>query len=431
MPKEGFVRREPSVTPVATTRQSTTIFYGWVIVGCAFVILCVAYGIQFSFGVFMPAIEADTGWDRARLSLPYSLYVFVYSALGVVAGRWTDRWGPRAVITGGGCLLGLGIVLTSQVRALWQLYLFLGVIAACGMSAAYVPCNATVVRWFIRRRGLALSITSSGASFGNFVFPPLAAALIAAYGWRTAYQLLGVIATVAIALCATCIVRDPERMQLHPDGDAPDTAPSPKPSHQPPPPSEGWTLAEARRTSTFWLLNLIFTMTWLVVFFPMIHLVPFALDLGLPQLQAAMTVSVIGVAGFAGRLLMGPLSDRLGRKPALGLCLLLQALAFLGFILSTGLVSLYTAAAVFGFSYGGATTLFPAIVGDYFGRLAVGAIVGFIFSLAGSTAAFGPVLAGYLYHVTGHYDVAFALSAALNGAGLALLLFLRQPRRAK
>lgn len=430
MQKERFVRREPSVTPGAPTRQSN-IFYGWVIVGCAFVTLCVAYGIQFSFGVFMPAIEADTGWDRARLSLPYSLYVFVYSALGAVVGRWTDRWGPRAVITTGGCLLGLGIVLTSQVRALWHLYLFFGVIAACGMSAAYVPCNATVVRWFTRRRGLALSITSSGASFGNFVFPPLTAALIAAYGWRTAYQLLGLFGATVIALCAAFIVRDPEQMQLHPDGDEPDDAPAPELSQQPLLPVEEWTLAEARRTSTFWLLNLIFTMTWLVVFFPMIHLVPFALDLGLPQLQAALTVSAIGIAGFAGRLAMGPLSDHVGRKPTLGFCLLLQALAFLGFVLSTGVVSLYTAAAVFGFSYGGVTTLFPAIVGDYFGRLAVGAIVGFIFSLAGSTAAFGPVLAGYLYHATGHYDVAFALSAALNGGSVVCLLFLRQPHRAK
>ncbi|MEW6297569.1 MAG: MFS transporter, partial [Thermodesulfobacteriota bacterium] len=224
MKKEGLARGEPSVTSVPPIGRGK-IFYGWVIVGCAFIILCVAYGIQFSFGVFMPAIEAETGWDRARLSLPYSLYVFVYSALGVVAGRWTDRWGPRAVIIAGGCLLGLGIVLMSQVRALWQLYLFLGVIAASGMSAAYVPCNATVVRWFIRRRGFALSLTSSGASFGNFVFPPLAAALIAAYGWRTAYQLLGFLGAAVIGLCATFIVRDPEHMRLHPDGRKPDDVP--------------------------------------------------------------------------------------------------------------------------------------------------------------------------------------------------------------
>lgn len=404
------------------------LFYGWVIVGCTFVILCVAYGIQFTFGVFMPAISADTGWDRASLSVPYSLYVFIYSALGVVTGRLTDRWGPRVVIMGGGCLVGTGIMLMSQVSALWQIYLFLGLVAAAGMSAAFVPCNVTVVRWFTQRRGLALSITSSGASFGNFLFPPLTAALITAYGWRTTYLLLGMLGAAVISLGAAFVVRDPEKMGLHPDGQAP-AQPLHGTTVESAVVTAEWTLASAKRTSAFWLLNAIFTLTWLVVFMPLVHIVPFAVDLGISPIRAATTISVIGIAGFAGRLSMGSISDRLGRIPALGLCLLLQALSFVGFVLSTGLASLYPAAAVFGFSYGGATALFPAIVGDFYGRTAVGAIVGFIFALAGSPAAFGPLIAGYLHHATGHYNGAFLLSATLNVAGLLLLFFLKKPQR--
>ena len=160
---------------------------------------------------------------------------------------------------------------------------------------------------------------------------------------------------------------------------------------------------------------------------PMVHIVPFAVDLGISPVRAAMTISVIGIAGFAGRLLLGPISDHLGRISALGLCLLLQALAFVGFVFTTDLASLYPAAAVFGFSYGGATTLFPAIVGDFYGRTAVGAIVGFIFAVAGAPAAFGPLIAGYIYSVTGHYSAAFILSAGLNIAALLLLLLLKKP----
>ncbi|MGO9266771.1 MAG: MFS transporter [Candidatus Binataceae bacterium] len=402
------------------------LFYGWVVVACAFIVLFVAYGIQFSFGVFMHFISSDTGWDRASLSFPYSMYVFVYSALGIASGRLTDRLGPRIVLTIGGGLLASGIMLVSRVHALWQLYIALGVIAAAGMSAAYVPCNATVVRWFTVKRGLALSITSSGASFGMFVFPPLATALIAAYGWRGAYFILGLVAVVAIVTCATFIVRDPEEMGLQPDGysaeprlnqTAPDTSPL-----------EEWTLPAAKRTTAFWILTAIFALTWLVVFMPMVHIVPFAVDLGISEFRAAMTISVIGFAGFAGRLAIGPISDRLGRVPTLGLSLILQALAFLGFTFSTGLALLYPSAAVFGFSYGGVTALFPALVGDFFGRLAVGAIVGFIFAVAGSPAAFGPLIAGYLYDATKSYAVAFELSAALNLAALLLLFFLKRPR---
>jgi MFS family permease len=406
---------------------------GWsflrlVVVACAFTVLCIAYGVQFTFGVFMPAISADTGWDRGSLSLPYSLYVFVYSALGVVTGHFTDRWGPRIVLTVGGCLLGSGIILVSQVQTLWQLYLFLGLIAASGMSAAYVPCNATVVRWFTVKRGLALSMTSSGASFGMFIFPPLTTALIAAYGWRSSYIILGVLALVVISLCATFVVRDPEKMGLHPDGQPPSES-SASDAVQPLSPADDWTLASAKRTTAFWMLNVIFTLTWLVVFMPMVHIVPFAVDLGISQFRAAMTISVIGFAGFAGRLGIGAISDYLGRVPTLGLCLLLQALSFLGFTASTGLALLYPAAAVFGFSYGGGTALFPALIGDFFGRTAVGSIVGFIFALAGSPAAFGPLIAGYIYTVTDSYNAAFLLSAALNTAALLLLFLLKKPQR--
>ncbi len=415
-----------ALSPSVTVEAGERFFYGWVVVACAFFALCIAYGIQFTFGVFLPAISADTGWDRASLSLPYSLYVFVYSALGAVTGRCTDRWGPRIVLTIGACLLGSGILLTSQATALWQIYVTLGLIAASGMSAAYVPCNSTVVRWFTVKRGLALSITSSGASFGMFIFPPLATALISAYGWRTTYVILGACAIAAISLCATFTVRDPEKMGLLPDG-LPPQEPLPHGNFAPAGFVHEWTLAGAKRTWAFWLINIVFTLTWLVVFMPMVHIVPFAVDLGISQFRAAMTISVIGFAGFAGRLGIGSISDYLGRVPTLGLCFALQAVAFFGFTMSTGLTMLYPAAAVFGFSYGGVTALFPALIGDFFGRNAVGAIVGFIFALAGSPAAFGPLIAGYIYTATSSYSAAFILSAVLNLAALFLLCFLKKP----
>jgi len=290
-----------------------------------------------------------------------------------------------------------------------------------------VPCNATVVRWFRRQRGTALSITSSGASFGMLIFPPLATALIIAFGWREAYLTLGLLAVVGIIACATFMVRDPEKIGLDLDG-----------QHRPVPSSaatydilleESWTLTEAKRTSAFWLLNVIFTFTWLVVFIPMVHIVPFAIDLGIFPFLAAMTISVIGFAGFAGRLVVGPISDRYGRLSTVGVSLLLQALSFGAFAISRGPAFLYCAASLFGFSYG-VTAIFPALIGDFFGRSEVGAIVGFITALAGAPAAFGPLLAGYIYDVSHSYTAAFELSAALNIAALLLLFLLKQPQRA-
>lgn len=401
------------------------IFYGWIVLSLAWTVLFVSYGVQFTFGVFMPVIEADTGWDRASLSLLYAVYVFLYNVLGAASGWATDRWGPRLVIFTGGCFLGGGILLTSQVQELWQLYVTLGIITAIGMSAAFVPCNSTVVRWFTRRRGLALSISTSGGSAGNFLFPPLAAALIGTYGWRPTYLILGCAGLVIIGLCAVFIVRDPEQLGLSPDGSFPSPAQEELDSHAVP--GTDYTLAEAQKTVSFWLLNAVFALTWLVVFMPFIHLVPLASDLGARPVQAATIVSAVGLGNLTGRLLAGAISDRWGRLPTLGASLALQVLAFIGFVLSSDLSLLYPSAIIFGLAYGGAVALFPAIVGDFFGRMSIGALVGFIFAVAGSTGAFGPFIAGYIYDTSGSYETAFLLGAGLNLLGLGVLFFVKRP----
>ncbi len=410
----------PSV-PAPTRR----IFYGWIVLGLAWTVLFVSYGVQFTFGVFMPAIETDTGWDRTSLSLLYAVYVFLYNVLGAVSGWATDRWGPRLVIFTGGCFLGGGVLLTSQAQELWQLYVTLGAITAIGMSSAFVPCNSTIVRWFTRRRGLALSISTSGGSVGNFLFPPLAAALIAAYGWRPTYLILGCASLAIIGLCALFIVRDPEQLGLSPDGSF--TSPVQEEPNGHAVAGTDYTLAEARKTASFWLLNAVFTLTWLVVFMPLIHLVPVATALGASPVQAATIVSAVGLGNLAGRLLAGVISDRLGPLPTLGTSLAMQVLAFVGFVLSSNLSLLYPSAIIFGLAYGGAVALFPLIVGDFFGRVSVGAIVGFIFAVAGSTSAFGPFIAGYIYDTSGSYETAFLLGAGLNLLGLGALFFVKRP----
>ena len=147
----------------------------------------------------------------------------------------------------------------------------------------------------------------------------------------------------------------------------------------------------------------------------------------------AAVVSAIGIAAFVGRLVMGGASDKIGRKLALALALTLQAVAFLGFLGVGGLHSLYLASLGFGFSYGAISTLFPAMVSDFFGRKEAGSLVGFLFTLCAPAAAVGPVGAGWIYDTTGSYTWAFGLSAIANGVSLALLAFARPPvaRRAQ
>lgn len=400
----------------ALTQARGGFFRGWLVVAAAFSVLFFAYGLQFSYGVFVSGMAAELGWSRAATALPYSLYVFAYSILSAATGRATDRFGPRPVITIGAVLLGLGWGSSALVQQPWHLNITLGVVAALGMSVAWVPCNATVSRWFTRKRGTAVALASSGGSLGNLIVPAVAAALIALWGWRWSMAVIAIIAASCMLVAARFMVRDPETVGLWPDGET-----------IPPPPTAlgpGKALREVCWSEPFLLLIAIYFMTWVPVFVPFVHAAAFAEDLGLGKVAAASVISAIGIGGVVGRLLSGVFSDWVGRTPALLGVFALQSVAFLLFAEADSLGMLWMAATLFGFSYGGGVTLLPPLCGDLFGRAHVAAIVGMIFAVAGAPAAIGPYVAGWLFDTTGSYSAAFFSSAALNAMALALTVVL-------
>ncbi|HTO10130.1 MAG TPA: MFS transporter [Candidatus Binatia bacterium] len=396
--------------------------FGWRIVAAAFVILFTAYGAQYCFGVFFNALLEEFRWSRASLAGAFSLYVFGYCVSGFPAGRLSDRLGPRRVIAAGGLLLGGAMASMALVHALWQPYVVYGVVAALGMGTAYVPCNSTVVKWFSARRGLAMGLANTGASAGTLVLPPVAQLAVSGLGWRGAYVVFGLVVLLVVNAVAPLMRRDPASLGLHPDG-----APEPPPAARAA--GGGLALGAALRSGAFWLLGAAYTATWLPVFIPLVHLVPFARDLGHPPLAAASAISAIGAGAVIGRLVMGWLSDRIGRRTTIAISMLLQAAAFLAFTGARDLPALYATAFLFGYSYGAITTLFPAIVGDFFGHEQAGTLVGFLFMVAGSTSAWGPLAAGAVYDATGTYRPAWLLSAACNVVAFMLVLACRPPGR--
>ena len=400
----------------ALTRSGDGWFRGWLVVAAAFSVLFFAYGLQFSYGVFVSGMAAELGWSRAATALPYSIYVFAYSILSAATGRATDRFGPRPVITIGAVLLGIGWGSSALVQQPWHLNVTLGVIAALGMSVAWVPCNATVARWFTRRRGTAVAVASSGGSLGNLLVPALAAALISVWGWRWTLAVIAIVAASCMLVAARFMVRDPESLGLWPDGEA---TPPPLTALGP-----GKALSEVCWSEPFLLLIAIYFMTWVPVFVPFVHAAAHAEDLGLGKVAAASVISAIGIGGVVGRLSSGVFSDWVGRIPALLGVFVLQSASFLLFAYADTLAMLWLAATLFGFSYGGGVTLLPPLCGDLFGRAHVAAIVGMIFAVAGAPAAIGPYVAGWLFDATGSYGAAFFCSAALNGLALALTAIL-------
>ena len=175
-------------------------FYGYVVIAAGFFVMAVLNAGLHSFGVFLKPISTEFGWTRAATSGAHSMSLFLMGLLYMVTGRLSDRFGPRVVLTVCGVLFGLGYLLMSQISALWQLYLFYGVLVAMGISGGFVPLVSMAVRWFVRRRALMTGIIASGIGAGTMIGPPLAGWLISNYGWRNSYFMIGITTLVLLVL---------------------------------------------------------------------------------------------------------------------------------------------------------------------------------------------------------------------------------------
>jgi MFS family permease len=351
--------------------------------------------------------------------LIFAIYIGLYSALSAVTGLLTDRWGPRPVVASGAVLLTSGYLLWATANSLVVVAIGMAIVAPLGMSCSWVPCNATVVRWFVARRGLATAIATSGGSLANIVVPPIAALLVGAYGWRVAIISMSIFGGVCMMVSAFVLERDPETVGQLPDGAQ--TARTNSDQNE----VAGISPAEAWRSVAYWQIFGMYALTFLAVFIPFVHGVQFAQSLGASLQTASTVISAIGIGGLIGRLFMGPVSDRIGRKSAVTLALSIETLAFIGMAFSNGLWLLYPSAAAFGFAYGGGVVVFPPLVADLFGRAHAGAIVGRIFATAGTMSAIGPYAAQLLHDALGAYRWPFLFAGLANAC--ALLLATRLP----
>jgi sugar phosphate permease len=200
-------------------KQGQGIFYGWVVLAAAFIILILSYAIRNTFSVFYPVIVEEFGWQRGSTALMFSITILVYGFAAPVAGSLVDRFRPRLILSVGACILGAGIALCSLATTQWQFYLFYGVVAAVGLSlVGWTPLTAIISKWFVKKRGLAFGILGAGFG-GSLVSASPAQFLISSFGWQTAYVIIGAVAiAIIVPLCSFVISRSPQEKGLLPDG---------------------------------------------------------------------------------------------------------------------------------------------------------------------------------------------------------------------
>ena len=221
------------------------------------------------------------------LSGAFSLAFIVYGSLGIVAGRLTDRLGPRIVLTTFGSLFGLGLLLMSRVNAIWQVYLFYGVLVGVGMGGNFVPLVTTISRWFVKRSGLIMGIAVSGMGAGILAMPPIANLFIATYEWRTSFIIVGVITLVAVISAAQFLRRDPSQMGQMSYGLGEIRAESSNLQ------AEGFSLGQAIHTRQFWTFGALLFCNLFVLQTALVHVAPHAIELEISATNAATIVAFI------------------------------------------------------------------------------------------------------------------------------------------
>ncbi len=397
------------------------LFLGWAVVAVG----ALAGFAEVAFynpvlGVFIPEFEREFGWSRTEISAAVTLGSLVGAALAVSVGPLIDRHGGRPFVAGGGLFLVIGLVLLSLMEAEWQFFIIYAIGRGAASGIISLAVSVTVSKWFIRRRGLAVGVTTLGTRAGFALLPIGTQLIIEADGWRTAaLALAGLVAVCGILPAVWWLHPRPERLGLEPDGGAAfdsstgleagklRTSGAAPAVPEEPPPEVDWTRQEALRTRAFWLVTAaVGLLSWAGGAINL-HQIPHLVDRGLSPQAAALTISLVAVFAGGGALLEGVLDARIGARWTLVIGLCGSALGMV-VLMNTASVAMGAAFAVsYGTSFGLMVTSSQVVFADYFGREALGAIRGSAAPIQLGLNAVGPLVAGAAYDLTGSYLAAF------------------------
>lgn len=377
----------------------------WFIAGLAFVVLGFSRGIHSSFGVFNVALLDTFGWSRGATAGIFSIVLTVDALLSPVAGFLLDRYGVKKISIAGCLTLFAGLFLSSQVSALWQLYISFGLVLAVGFTfTGMVPHVFLISEWFSANRASAIGIVYAGTGIGILLLAPLSEWLISSYGWARAFEIYAIAVSLTL-LPMVWLFYTPgpfsERHRRH--GERKDSA-------------NQWTVRLALKSLQFWLLFSARICAASGTTVIVTHQVAHVAEVGYSKLIAASIFGFAGITSSFGRVVFGFIADRLSRQGAYTLNILMTlvgvgALMVLRDAQHTWLLYVYVI--FFGIGFGSRAVIFSALTADIFSGKGFGAILGYSTVAVGVGGALGSYLGGALYDWTGSYLVSFGLSTVV------------------
>ncbi|MEK7215538.1 MAG: MFS transporter [Chloroflexota bacterium] len=415
-------------------------FYGWwVLTGAAVASALGGATTSYGFSLLMVPLTAEFGWSRAALSGAISLARLESGLVGPVEGMLVDRYGARRMMLIGIPLAGLGLALLaflgpiqqwSGLDSLLLFYLiYVGMVAVGNTFSTNTAPSTAVANWFRRRRGLALGLYSSGHAVGAALWVPVLGYVIQVFSWREAVLMEG-IAIVVLGVPAALLVRhSPEPYGQLPDGATPQAPGNSGAARLAALPAEPeFTMRQAVHSRAFWLLAVCFSLRVLVTNAVQVHLAALLQDTGMDALAAAGMVSALAASSIVGRFGMSWLGDVMDKRVVFqaGLVLMVIGVVIVAFAQETWQVLLFLVC--YSPAYGGLASLQALLRAEYFGRRAFASIGGAMNAITMAGTIIGPLVAGYLYDVSGSYRTAMIIFAGFGVATIILFSFLRPAR---
>jgi MFS family permease len=411
-------------------------YYGWLIVGTAFVTMAIGVTGRTAFSLLMPALIDEFKWDRGLAAGAFSFGFLVSAILSPLVGRVMDARGPRIVILTGVALMSAGLLLAPWVTRPWHLYATLGVAVGGGANMmTYTAHSQFLPNWFSRRRGLAISIAFSGAGVGAVLLLPWLQNIILTEGWRASCVAMGWLVLFGIAPLTLLLKKGPADVGQSPDGDNASPEMMVKRNAaaivDPAWAATEWTLGRAARTARFWWIVLGYFLVLIAWYAVQVHQTKYLVEIGFPPLVAAWALGAVSIIAIPGQILLGALSDRIGREwiwtaGCLGFASTYAALLALESWPSNAL--LYAMVFAQGFLGYALTSVMGPIVAEIFEGPHYGSIFGTITVALIGGGAVGPWMAGALHDATGSYRLAFLLIIAFCLVSIAAI-WLAGPRQ--
>jgi len=423
-------------------------FDGWRIVSVAFLCLFVSVGFSFySYGALFKALVDEFGGSRLGVSLGSSVLFAVTGLLAPFLGHQIDHRSIRKMMALGAVVTAVGFASVSLIGALWQFYFVFGSLVAVGLALmGQLPASALVSNWFVRRRGMALGVSSMGVSLSGLVMAPLATWLVAVVGWRGTFLVFaGVTLVVVLPVTLIFIVDRPEDLGQLPDGRRrPPTSEQvvrepvlPLSSGEPmlELPTEDVGEERARRLHrdrNFWVIAIAVALNFCGNGAILTHMIPHATDLGFTAVDAALILSVAAGVGALGKLVFGWIADHADLRFAMWLATGLQTvslLLLLALLDTSSYAALMFAVGVFGLGMGGIVPLWGSLVGAAFGRRNFGRAMGLMSPVMLPIQLWGIPFAGWAFDRFGSYRIAFTTFLALYLGAMGMMFLLRLPAR--